>query len=162
MNNNNTTTKGYYVFKHIFWSNIAMILYRNLLFRSIGGMSYSSSKTVLWSILLVAVVPGVLITWKHRRNNLSLLVNIAIPFEIYTLITYAHNLSTFVWIATFVAVLLSGLYTFLLITQRIKNRTRKRAIIKKRIVWAYLGSRTIITCCFLSLILYLSANVVFG
>lgn len=162
MNNNNTMSKGYYVFEHIFWSAIAMIWYRNLLFRSIGGMSYSSSRTVLWSVLLVAVVLGVLISWKRRRNNLSLFVNVATPFEIYTLITYAHNFSAIVWIATFIAVLLSGLYTFLLLTQQIKNRTRKRAIIKKRILRASLGSRTIIACCFLSLILCLGVNAVFG
>lgn len=162
MKDNNTLSKREYASEHVFWSAIAMIWYRAFLFRCIEGMSYSFSRIVLWGIFLAAVLLGVLITWRHRRNNLNLFVNIAVPFEIYTLIAYANILPILMWIIVFTAVLLSGLYTFMLMAHQIKNQAHKRAIIRKRIIRSSLGSRTIIACCFSLLILYLGANTVFG
>lgn len=82
MTNNNTMSKGYYLFEHIFWGILTLIWFNNILFRNIEGLTYDQSRHFLWCTIILSLTVGAAITWKKRRNNLSLFVNVIIPYEL--------------------------------------------------------------------------------
>ena len=86
MKNKNTIAKGTYIIDHIFWTLISLVWFNNSLFRCIEGWTYSDSRLFLWFSLAISMVSGMLLTWKKRRNKLSLLVNILLPYEFYSLV----------------------------------------------------------------------------
>ena len=75
MTNNNTMSKGCYLFEHIFWGILTLIWFNNILFRNIEGLTYDQSRHFLWCTIILSLTVGAAITWKKRRNNLSLFVN---------------------------------------------------------------------------------------
>ena len=97
MTNNNTMSKGYCLFEHIFWGILTLIWFNNILFRNIEGLTYDQSRHFLWCTIILSLTVGAAITWKKRRNNLSLFVNVIIPYELYSLIAYDHTVCIFTW-----------------------------------------------------------------
>ena len=91
MTNNNTMSKGCYLFEHIFWGILTLIWFNNILFRNIEGLTYDQSRHFLWCTIILSLTVGAAITWKKRRNNLSLFVNVIIPYELYSLVAYYHT-----------------------------------------------------------------------
>lgn len=162
MRNKNTMSKGVYLFENVFWSAIAMIWYRCLLFRCVNGMSYFNSAMTLWALTVTSVPLGMWITWGKRRNRLNIFVNVSTPFVIYTLIAYFHNFPALVWTVGAVAAVLAAVYSALTLTWRIRDRADKGAVIVRRIIRSALGARTIVTCCMSLLILCLGVGTIFG
>lgn len=162
MTNNNTMSKAGYVFDHIFWGIISMIWFNNILFRSIEGLTFNQSRIFLWFALALSVAAGIAFTWKKRRNNLSLFVNIIMPYELYSLISYRHTAPVLAWSLVAVSLLLSITYVVLILKPKIRAKARKEAIIRARLIRSFLGSRTVTACCLSVMILVLGVSSFFG
>jgi len=147
MNNRNKQGIGSFVWDHIYWGGLSMVLYRSVLFHRIGGLDYTLSKLVLWFIFLGLMGMGFTLTFRKRRNGLSVFVNVLLPFEVYAAFSYGFLLPPFVFILLSFAVLMSGGYLVLLLTQRYRKDVPLRQLVWNRIKRGLLGSRTIITCC---------------
>lgn len=162
MTNNNTMSKGCYLFEHIFWGILTLIWFNNILFRNIEGLTYDQSRHFLWCTIILSLTVGAAITWKKRRNNLSLFVNVIIPYELYSLVAYYHTVCIFTWSLIAVSLLLSIMYVVLVLKPKIRAKARKEAVIKARLVRSFLGTRTVVACCLSIMVLVLGVSSFFG
>ena len=162
MTNNNTMSKAGFVFEHIFWGIISMIWFNNILFRSIEGLTFDQSRLFLWLSLIISAMLGIVLTWKKRRNNLSLFVNIIMPYELYSIISYRNTAPALLWSLAAISLLLSIAYVVLIFRPKIRTRARKETVIRARLVRSFLGTRTVGACCMSVMILVLGASSLFG
>lgn len=151
-----------YIRENAFWGLLSMFWFRMILFRCIQGHTLLESKLALWSIFLVFVSFGVLITFNHRRNNVSMIVNLLIPYEAYALITYFRDMSALSTVVLSVELVLSVLYFFMVMSPEIKDKAKKALILKRRTRFGLLGVRTISAFCLMAFIVPLVINAVFG
>lgn len=162
MTNNNTMSKGRYVFEHIFWGVISMIWFNAFLFRSIEGVTFNQTRLFLWSALIFSVAAGIALTLKKRRNNLSLFVNIIMPYELYSFVAYRHTAPVLAGSLAAVSLLFSITYVVLTLKPRIRAKTKRNAVIRARLFRSFLGTRTLAVCCFSIMILVLGLSSFFG
>lgn len=162
MKNRNKLGKTEYLVKTLFWSLLSMFWFRKLLFRCLPHNSLSSSKTILWAIFIVSIIVGVSITYRRRRNNVSLCINVLTPYEIYFIATYKGDMPIYTMVVLGVALFLSAAYFFLIISPQIKDKSRKGTILKRRTKIGLLGARTIIVSCLALLIVPVGINAIFG
>lgn len=147
MTNNNTMSKGEYVFDHIFWGIISMIWFNNVLFRNIERLTFVQSRLFLWLSVIISIAAGVTLTWKKRRNKLSLFVNIVMPYELYSFIAYRNTAPILAWSGLAVSLLLSFSYVILILKPKIRTRARRESVIRARAIRSFLGTRTVVACC---------------
>lgn len=162
MTNKNTRSKGEYALDHILWGLISWLWFTKSLFRNIEGLSYDRSRLVLLGTLTASILLGLAVTWKRRRNNLSLFVNLALPYEIYTLIVYRETAPVLIRILIITSACLSVIYTVLVLRPHIRAGARKAVVLWRRLTHSALGIRTIAACCLSVLLLALGASAVFG
>lgn len=123
---------GGFILSHLFWSLIAWIWYRNILFRCIGNYSYSESKWIFLAILMITYYVGILAEIRNARNWISLCLNIIIGFGIYTVLAYILIFRTFIVACLSASVVISVVYAILVMCRKIKNRKNIRRIIRRR------------------------------
>lgn len=162
MNNKCTMTLKSYITSNIYWGLWFMFCFRTVVFRTVGPLSLHQSKILLWSLLVGFVLLGTAATYKTRRNHLSVLVNVALPFEIYTVLSYKDYLSWQTTACLITASILSTAYILIISTEKIPCRQLRHIIIKRRITKCLLGTRTIIACCFLFIVLSVASTTLFG
>ena len=97
MKNRNTMKPREYIFDNLFWAITAMIWYRNIIFVSLPGIPVVWSKCILWFAVFTFVALGCVLTFEKRRNNVSIIVNILLPYELYTVLTYYVYIPKLVW-----------------------------------------------------------------
>ena len=163
MTDNNSMEKIEYILSNIFWSFITMIWYRSLLFIPLNDYTVGTSKKVLWTLIATMVLIGMLITFKKRRNYLSLVINILFPFEIYAIASYLDFFNTWVKTTVIVASVLAFLFFSLVVFRKMSSRRKnKTLIIKKRLKHAFLGARTIAVICLCAFIIPMGVNAFVG
>ena len=118
MRENNTMSKWGYIFEHAWWCYIAVMWYK-MLFMCVPNLSYSTSKIILYTLLVLGCIYGVTSNMKIRRKNYSMAVNIIIPFGIYTLVVYFHYFKAATILVIAVAILLIALYGTLIFGRKI-------------------------------------------
>lgn len=84
----NTLTPGEFSGQLVFFGLLAMVWYRSLVFRCLPGRTAAQSKTILWLALGASLVLLGALSWRERRNDLSLAGNILLPFGLYTAAAY--------------------------------------------------------------------------
>lgn len=162
MNNKNTMGLKRFFYSHLFWGSLFMYWFRVTTFRVADPLSLTQSKFLLWGLVICCTLLGIGLTCKLRRNHLSILVNIALPFELYTLYTYRSCLSQQILISLIAAVILSVAYIFIISTAKISSHRPRALIISKRIKHCLLGMRTITSCCLLLIVASVAAGTLFG
>lgn len=162
MTDNNTMSGGEYVFEHIFWGVITMIWFEYILFRSIEGLTSVQSRLLLLAALIVSAAGGIALTWKKRRNNLSLFVNIVMPYGLYTIIAYRRTAPVLVWGLAGLALLLSITYAVFVLKPKIGAASRKARVVRVRLVKSFFGTRTVAACCLTVMVIVLGVSSFFG
>lgn len=160
MKNRNTMGNIEYALKNALWGLIGMIWYRNVLFRTIPGGSYTQSKMVLWGLTIACIILGTCLTRKRRRNYLSVLVNVLTPYEIYAIVSFKESLvRDYIWVI-YVATTISVLYFGFVIILNIGNSKRVR--FTRYIGHGFLGARTLAVCCIALAWIPVTINGLFG
>lgn len=162
MKDKNTMSLKYYLFSNLYWGLLSMYWFRAALFKTVDTLSLNTSKTLLWLLFVGFISLGIAITYKVRRNNLSLLVNIALPFEIYAIASYSNHIFGLITASLIAATILSVGYILIISTAQITDLRHKQAIIKRRIIKCLLGTRTIVSCCMLLVISFIVTAAIFG
>ena len=162
MRNYNIISKAAYVFENVFWAIISMICFKSILFRCIPGKTLTVSQIALWGLLLIFTTFGLLITFKSRRNNISVFVNIVLPYEIYTLLAFGKDMTPLVVAAIVTSFVMCCSYLVMIFSQKIMNEARRRQIVQRRIKFGLLGARTIAAFCMMILVIPIGINSVFG
>lgn len=88
MKNRNTMRQSQYIWRHLFWGALMTVNYKNLLFCNVLDWSYFPSLALLIGLVVASSIVGMLLTWKKRRNYVSLTVSLAIGFGTYFIIAY--------------------------------------------------------------------------
>ena len=158
MRNKNTMSLSGYIVDHILWGCVCLVWYKNILFRCVKGMDYHSSMRMLVFFLLVLVFAGIALTYRKRRNTVSVFINISCGFSLYTFIAYKKIFPVAIWSVIILGIILSILYGLLLFKQLKSN---KKHIFPKHINWFVLGARTIIGSCAFGLVLLLGISAIF-
>ena len=95
----NSMTCGQYVREHLIWGVLALFLYRQLLFRTLPGQSFTVSKLVFWVVVLVSLLVCCLCTCRRQRNTLHMAADLILPFGIYSMLAFWRDLPVGVAIA---------------------------------------------------------------
>lgn len=162
MRNRNTMAKRSYLYENLYWALLGMAGYRSILFAPLPGVSVRWSKLALWAVVLGLVALGVLLTWNRRRNDLSVSVNVLLPYELYAAASYCLYLPGLVW-GTVICGGIAALSFFLLVMlQRMEEPGRIKRIVADRVTHGLLGARTILAVCMIALLLSVGVRLVFG
>lgn len=162
MKNSNTLSKSSFIGNTIWFGINLAIIYRFTCFSGIYGITVFQSKLVFWTLVVFLIPLGTYITYAKRRNYLSILVNIALPFEIYTIVSTFRYIPIVHIIALSIVTLLGLSYFGLIVFQKVKNKKHLKKIVFNRIKFASLGTRTIIVVLLLSVTLPVCVKSVFG
>lgn len=88
----NSMTCGQYVREHLIWGVLALFLYRQLLFRTLPGQSFTVSKLVFWVVVLVSLLVSCLCTCRRQRNTLHMAADLILPLGIYSMLAFWRDL----------------------------------------------------------------------
>lgn len=142
----NTFNFKEYVFNSLFWNLVAYIWYRNVFFTSIKGCSVATSHLILGGIILSVFVLNILFSGGLGKDEKSVIATTLLPYGIYAFVTYSQYLGvTFKWILV-VASVVSLMYILMIFARKIKNKSKKKKIMSRRIKRGYMGVRNIAAC----------------
>lgn len=133
MKDKSTKTIGEYWLDFLFYLVISLVLYNALLFRCLPGMTYTTSKTVLWAIIVASVLICSFALYRRMRTNWTLSVALVIPFGLYTVLAYRQTVGVWMLIILSVATILAITYSIFLLTRKIKKGRSLRKVVKLRI-----------------------------
>ena len=162
MTKRNTLTKGAFIFDHFVWGGMSLLWFNKTLFRVIEGTTFHQSRLLLFCGLAVSIILGIAITLENRRNYVSLLANLLIPYEAYTLAAYWHTSPILTRSLLAIALVLSIIYGVLVFEPKIKTPEKRNAIIQARLKRAFLGTRTLVAGCLSVFLFVLWISSTFG
>lgn len=138
----NTKSQNEYIFDHIIYGLLIMIIYRNIFFRKLPDISVAQSKCVLWGVYIGLLSLGAALSMKNYRNSVTLASNILFPLEIYTLIAYwSTSRNSWGWILGIALLLSAGWFAMVIFTGLKRNRKRKR--ICRYLIHGFAGARSV-------------------
>lgn len=88
MRNKNTLRKLEYVCDSIYWTALIFLLYRISVFCPVFTLSYTQSAVVLAGSTLAGFIVGILLTYKRRRNYVSIFCNLTLSIAPYYLVSF--------------------------------------------------------------------------
>lgn len=133
-----------YLFKNAFWALASMVLYKTLVSLCLPDETINYSKILLWILVIVSVVIGIVFTYKCRRNDISIFVNTALPFEAFSLIAYRKIYPTTCIVIFILSCALAVIYVAVVLFRKIEDKSNLKRIIWIRIKGSFLRMRTII------------------
>lgn len=157
----NSMGRWTYILESVIYSVLAAFWYKRVLFANLLGFDDDTSKWVLYISAGVLVAIGVRMTIERRRNNVSLIINIAFPFCVYTVIAYMNYLRSFIVVLLIIAVIASIVYVVLTkkYAASVSGKKQRHFNFSR---FSVLGVRTIITSCTSLVVVYLIASTVTG
>ena len=157
----NSMSKWSYVFDNVFWGLLAVFWYKRVLFTNVFDYDDDISKWVLYLTVFGFIAIGIFLTYKHRRNNVNVFINIACPFAIFTAAAYINYLKSFILILLIIAALASIVYVIMTKWYSSSLPVKKqRSFSFKR--FSFLGVRTIVTSSLMLIVVYLVFSTVTG
>lgn len=162
MNAENTKGKIEFIIDHIWWAFIAWIWYKNILFRCLGPHSFKESRWILTGCVVGCCVVGAFIQWKKMRNSFSVFANLAAGYGIYAVATYLPIHKKLILTILLIASLLALAYSVLTLCKKIKNKSKRKKIIIRRLIWVGIGVRNIICIGLVVMMGSIVFNSVFG
>ena len=150
-----------FIIKNAIYTYFALKLYGMYLFINLFNLDSSTSMDILIITTLVFVVIGVILTFKHRRNSLSIGINIMFPLALYSILGYFRYTGLLIVILLLFSVLAGIIY--ILMTRQYSSskvsKNNKKFSIKR---FSLLGVRTIVTTCCSILIVFLVGSTISG
>lgn len=164
MKDKSTMSLRAYLFDCLFYVAIAMIWYKNLLFRCLPGRTYEESKTVLWVMIGFSILICTFVLNRSMRTGWTVTTALVVPFGLYTVLTYIKTVGNWMLIILALAVTLSVIYTVLqmIMIRKIKNRRNKGTVIKRRLHRCCVASQSVVTIALLMVMGTIGAQGVFG
>ena len=145
MKKRNKLSKIGFALDHICWGFIGWFWYRPLLFRTLGTLTLSQSKMVLWSMVLFSSLTGFLFCCRYNRNNLATFIDLVTGYGIYTVLVYYPIKRVLILSILTIVCALALLYAALVLFRKIKDKKRANIIIKRRFMRSIEAAR-LVTC----------------
>ena len=151
-----------YIFKNAIWVLISMVCYKNYLFRCLPGLSLKNSELAMWALVILFTSSGILLTLPRRRCRMSVVINILLPYEIYSVLAYGSEMSTLAAVSIGASLLLAFIYNFVYILHASGDRSQNERIFREKVKLTFLGSVATFSICMLIFFIPLSATALFG
>ena len=145
MKKRNKLSKIGFALDHICWGFIGWFWYRPLLFRTLGALTLSQSKMILWSMVLFSSLMGFLLNYKYNRNSLATFIDLVTGFGVYTVLIYYPIKRALIVSVLSIVCALALLYAALVLFRKIKDKKRANIIIKRRFIRSIEAAR-VLTC----------------
>ena len=162
MRNKNTLNKAEYAVMSAIFALLFMMWYLCFSFVGLGGLTVGQSHAILWGMVAVGVALGVLCTLRTRRNYFNIFVNITLPYEFYTIISYWPYRSARFIAALAIAAVLSAAYFLAVLCQKIRRTEKREQVYVRRAKFAALGCRTLVAVCLLAVFVPIAFRIVLG
>lgn len=162
MRNKNKMDKQAYVETTLFLGLLLAWIYRISCYSDIYGITVFQSRLIFWALILVLIPVGILLTYKRRRNCLSIAVNLLLPVEIYTIASTYRYIPVACTAAIVAALLASLAYFAMILLQKAPDGRLGKKLFLRRLKFASLGARTIICVLLLTLTVPLCVRSVMG
>lgn len=144
-----------YICKNIIFLFMSFVWYKRVMLRCLDGMGYFQSKRIFVVVLLSMFVLGVITNKRKNRNWGSIFSNIALPFGVYTLLSYVEVKKKVFVIPLLCAAILSLLLIIVIHGRPVKNRRKRRMIVANRLRKTASGVQF-----FLALALFFSMTII--
>lgn len=149
MTNKNTLGK----FEYLIYSTLFLVwfflLYQNMFFRCLSGMTAATSRLILGILAVITIGISFGMTVRKRRNFLSATLNAMFPFAVYWLITYYQTYAVLSIVVVVIATLLPIAYFVITIGMYIRAKAKKacRTSVSKAVWTSFLNARTVAILC---------------
>lgn len=150
----NTMSTIEFILYLIFFNVVAMIYYRAYIFRCLWNFTYSQSRLILWGWLVFFALFSTFILFRNQKNGYTLHITVLLGYGINMLLLYWKTLEQFVVMGTIIVSIVSLIYCLFMLLRKIKNKQRKKQIIKNRLVKCKLGVVAIF-CTYVTIIMSL-------
>ena len=140
-----------YIVDNLIWLYAIAFLFYKTCYMPIRGFYYGESKYIYWGLVLAGTVVGIVLTMNRRRNFFTAFVNVALPVQVYLLISSLKYLSPVFAVLLVISILLSIVYFIIVMTRRINSKKYKQKILMKRAGFGILGARTVATVLLMSI-----------
>ena len=117
-----------YIKDHIWYGLMGLLWYAVFLFKPIDGLSYTTSKIVFAVVVIGYIIYGIVEGIKKDTSEKSVFVNLVTSYGIYYMLTYFFDNKTIILRVMGIAIGLSVLYGFLVLSQRVKKRRNREKI----------------------------------
>lgn len=164
MRNRNVFGHLEYVWNNFYLSVLLFVLYRNILFCPVFGLSYTASMVILALSVTLNMVLGVFLTLRRRRNCTSLLCNLALSYGVYFIVSFWSGLRSKFLVAGAVALIAAALYCLLVLANFIQDRHTSAG---KATRWQWISScllscRTLVSVVLAFLLITTAIKPLFG
>lgn len=149
MTNKNTLGKFEYLVYSALFAVWYWVLYQNIFFRCLSGMTTATSRLILGTFAVITIGIGFGMTVRKRRNFLSAMLNSIFPFTAYWLITYHQTYTVLSIVVVVIATLLPITYFLITIGMYIRAKAKKacRTSVIKAVWTSFLNARTVAILC---------------
>lgn len=163
MRDKNTMGKLGYIFDVLWWAVCTFIMFTSLCFFCLPENDAIASKYFLVWFVIITTVAGILLTFKNRRNNLSITVITLFPYGIYSAMSMYDLYPVRTVVASIIAATLCFFFVFMVVTRpRKSSRTSLFRVILLRLRHCVMGTATIVSLCALILIVPVAVNTIMG
>lgn len=136
----NTLSKKKYILETITWLIISVLWGKTLFFKCISDCTYVQTILIFCGISLCIIGGGIFLTWKQGRNYANALRSVIISWGIFGVLAYVEYYKMQIQIVLLSALIISLILTLMILGRKIKNKEKKKKIMKRRfqnifIVW---------------------------
>lgn len=134
MKDHSTMTTFEFLFSIAWKYVIGFIWYKNLLFRVLRRRDVHESLQFLLIMMLISVA-FFTIVMNRRKNGWTATACFVFPFGIYTMMTYSTTATLFIRIVAVISILLSMVYSILLLARKTKHKGKnaRRKVLRNRL-----------------------------
>lgn len=162
MTDKNSIDKIEYIPTNIYWAIFACALYQMTAFTPVPGIGVTKSRILMWSMTMIMSILGTAITYSKRRNYVSVVVNVTLPLEIFSFMSYGKCFGVWATATIIAASVLGVSFFFAVMSRKISQEVKSKAkIIKSRLRHAALGTRTVAVVCMLAFLVPLTVDGMF-
>jgi len=122
MRHKNTLSPLKYSLGSLYWLSLLLLLYGNTLFCSLPGMNHAASFRILAGSVIVGGIFSFLLTYKRKRNYLSIVCTLSLAFGPYFLVSFWNINRKPLILAGHITATFTACYTFLVVFNYLRER----------------------------------------
>ena len=164
MRNKNTLSRSKYLWENLYWTVMMFLLYRSTIFCPVFGFSYKASLLILSGIVIINLGVSIFITYRRRRNYISVLCNQFLSYGCYFMLSlWAINKNSFINI-TLIALTLATAYSLLVLVFYCYDCMKSFVVgsLRKCLSSCVMNSRTIIAYVLAAVLLLFAIKPIIG